>query len=262
MMDALFFATLVLFLVAVVLQFMGQAFKKDMLLEAAFTISLIGTAALTGYIVWRGIVAQRIPLSNQFGFATAFAWGIALLHIFLRRRFKEVAMSTAILPAIFLVLSYAALQPRDIRDLMPALRSAWFGLHIGTAVFSYAAFVGAGSLAVLFLVREKKGQNLEKQADLDYLIYRLIAFGFLMLTVVILSGAIWAEAAWSSFWSWDPKETWALITWIVYAIYLHQRLRAGRSAHALAWFAVIAVIVVAFTFVGVNTLLPGLHSYG
>ena len=84
----------------------------------------------------------------------------------------------------------------------------------------------------------------------------------LLLTVVILSGAIWAEQAWSSFWTWDPKETWALITWILYAIYLHLRLRRKMSGKVMAWFVVIAVPVVLFTFVGVNSLMPGMHSYG
>lgn len=95
----------------------------------------------------------------------------------------------------------------------------------------------------------------------DYMIYRLICLGFLLLTVVILSGAIWAEQAWSRWWSWDPKETWALITWILYAIFLHQRIRMKWQGKRMAWFAIIAVICVLFTFAGVNKLLPGLHSY-
>ena len=95
----------------------------------------------------------------------------------------------------------------------------------------------------------------------DYMIYRLICLGFLLLTVVILSGAIWAEQAWSRWWSWDPKETWALITWIIYAIYLHQRMRKGWQGKRMAVFAIVAFISVIFTFVGVNTLMSGLHSY-
>ena len=97
---------------------------------------------------------------------------------------------------------------------------------------------------------------------MDYMSYRMIAFGFLMLTITILTGALWAEQAWSSFWTWDPKEVWALITWIIYAVYLHLRLRSKKSGIKMAWFALIAVPVVLFTFAGVNTLIPGLHSYG
>ena len=114
----------------------------------------------------------------------------------------------------------------------------------------------------MYLLREKKGEEAGKLLQMDYLSYRLIAFGFLMLTVVILSGCVWAEQAWSSFWSWDPKETWALISWIFYAIYLHQRLRKNWQGRRTAWYAIIAVGFVIFTFIGVNTLLSGLHSYG
>ena len=99
---------------------------------------------------------------------------------------------------------------------------------------------------------------------MDYLSYRMVAFGFLFLTVVILSGAIWAEQAWSAFWTWDPKEVWALITWIIYAVYLHLHLRSrGKDNRSfLAWYLVIAVPVVFFTFAGVNTFMHGLHTYG
>ena len=168
----------------------------------------------------------------------------------------------AAMPMAFLILSYAALQPREITELMPALKSAWFGLHIGSAVFAYASFVLAGCAGVRYLMLSRKDGVENQLMQIDFLCYRLVALGFLLLTVVILSGAIWAEQAWSAFWTWDPKETWALITWILYAIYLHLRLRRKLSSKVMAWIVVIAVPVVLFTFVGVNTLLPGLHSYG
>ncbi|MBQ7137523.1 MAG: cytochrome c biogenesis protein CcsA [Clostridia bacterium] len=163
------------------------------------------------------------------------------------------------MPLAFLVLSYAAFQPMEIKELMPALRSTWFALHIGSAAFSYAAFAISGGLGVHYLLQMKKGHT-EKESRMvqtDYMIYRLICLGFLLLTVVILSGAIWAEQAWSRWWSWDPKETWALITWILYAIFLHQRIRMKWQGKRMAWFAIIAVICVLFTFAGVNKLLPG-----
>jgi len=163
----------------------------------------------------------------------------------------------------FLVLSYAAFQPMEIKELMPALRSTWFALHIGSATFSYASFAIAGCMGARYLLMLRKGHDEQemRMKQTDYMSYRLISLGFLLLTVVILSGAIWAEQAWSRWWSWDPKETWALITWILYAIYLHQRMRMKWQGKRMAWFAVIAVFCVLFTFAGVNKLLPGLHSY-
>lgn len=261
MLNVLFFGPLVLFLAATVMQFVAVIFKKSAVERAAWLVNLAGLALLTAYLVARGIIAKRLPLSNQFEFATAMAWGVAVVHVFLRVRLGQKWVSTVALPASFLVLSYAALLPREINEIMPALKSAWFGLHIGSAVFSYAAFLVAGCIGVRYLVQAKKGADEDALFQLDHLGYRLIAFGFLLLTVVILSGCIWAEQAWSTFWSWDPKETWALITWIIYAIYLHQRLRKQWRGKRMAIFAIVAVVCVLFTFIGVNQLLPGLHSY-
>ena len=261
MLNTLFFAGLILYFAAALLELVGLVFKKNFITKAAWWLFVAGAVCNTVYLVCRGYIAKRLPLSNQFEFATAFAWGIAVMLIALQAKSRAQWIRAAAIPMAFLVLSYAALQPKEITDLMPALRSTWFGLHIGSAVFSYAAFVLAGCGGVRYLLLEKKGRSSELM-QLDFLCYRLVALGFLLLTVVILSGAIWAEQAWSAFWTWDPKETWALITWILYAIYLHLRLRKKLSGKIMAWFVVISVPVVLFTFVGVNTLLPGLHSYG
>ncbi len=263
MMNALFFSSIVLYFLASVLQFIAIIFKKDKLQQVAWYGTLIGFVLHTAYILWRGIVAGRIPMSNQFEFATMLAWGCIVLCIFLRWRHQAAWVVSIAVPVAFLVNSYAALLPRDINELMPALKSAWFTLHIGAAVFSYASFALAGCGGVRYLLMMRKNPDEETPAlkQLDHFCYRLIAFGFLLLTVVILSGCVWAEQAWSTFWSWDPKETWALITWIIYAIYLHQRLRKSWRGKRMAWFALIALICVLFTFVGVNMLLPGLHAY-
>ena len=260
MLNAIFFAALVLYFAATLLELGGMVFKKEKVTRVAWWLFVAGTLCNTAYLVARGVVAQRLPLSNQFEFATAFAWGIAVMLIAMQLKSRAQWIRAAAMPMVFLILSYAALQPREITELMPALKSAWFGLHIGSAVFSYAAFVLAGCGGLRWLLQEKKAGK-AALAQLDFLCYRLVALGFLLLTVVILSGAIWAEQAWSRWWSWDPKETWALITWILYAIFLHQRIRMKWQGKRMAWFAIIAVICVLFTFAGVNKLLPGLHSY-
>jgi cytochrome c-type biogenesis protein CcsB len=262
-MRILFFAALAVYFASVILQFTGTAFKKEKLLRGAWFVFLAAFALHTAFIIVRGVVAKRLPLSNQFEFANAFAWGVALLLIVMRGRLKNDWLSVVAMPATLLVMVYASLQPMEIKDLMPALRSAWFGVHIGSAVVSYAAFVIAGSIGLRYLLAAKKANTDQKALDqMDYFSYRMVAFGFLFLTVVILSGAIWAEQAWSAFWTWDPKEVWALITWIIYAVYLHLRLRMKRKGAVMAWFLVIAVPVVFFTFAGVNTLMHGMHTYG
>ena len=262
-MQILFFIALFAYFAATVLQFVGVAMKKTMLSRAARVILLAGFVLHTAFTVWRGIAAGHIPLANQFEFASGFAWAAVVIGFVLYRRLLQEWPMTAAMPVAFLMLSYAAFQPMEIKELMPALRSAWFALHIGSAIFSYASFAIAGGLGVSYLLQLHNGKNEadERLTQTDYMIYRLISLGFLLLTVVIFSGAIWAEQAWSAWWSWDPKETWALITWIFYAIVLHQRMRKGWRGKRIAWMAVIAVILVLFTFAGVNLLLPGLHSY-
>ena len=187
-------------------------------------------------------------------------WGLLVV---LGAHYKAPWMAVAAMPMAFLILSYAVLQPREVTELMPALRSAWFGFHIGSAVFSYSAFMLAGATGLRYILMERKRDaDAAKLRRMDHLSYRLVALGLFLLTVTILTGAIWAEQAWSSFWTWDPKEVWALITWILYAVYLHLRLRKKYSGRAMAWYVIIAIPVVLFTFAGVNTIMPGLHSYG
>ena len=263
-MNVLFFGSLVLYFAAMALQFAAVAFRKEKLGKAAWIVFLAAFAAQTAYIIVRGVVARRLPLSNQFEFATAFAWGVALMLLVLRTRMKAEWLSAIALPMIFFILSFAALQPREITDLMPALRSGWFGFHIGSAVISYSAFIVAGCIGLRYILLSRKNREEDsfKLQQMDWLSYRLVALGVLMLTVTILSGAIWAEQAWSAFWTWDPKEVWALITWIIYVVYLHLRLRSRKQGLVMAWYVLIAVPVVMFTFAGVNTLMSGLHSYG
>ncbi len=263
-MNVLFFGSLVIYFLAMSLQFAALAFRKEKLVKAAWILFLAAFAAHTLYIIIRGIAAKRLPLSNQFEFATAFAWGVALLLLILRTRMKADWLSVIALPMTFLILSFAAMQPREITDLMPALRSGWFGFHIGSAVISYSAFIIAGCIGLRYILLHKKGgeDDALRLKQMDWLSYRLVALGLLMLTVTILTGAIWAEQAWSAFWTWDPKEVWALITWIIYIVYLHLRLRSRKEGLMMAWYVVIAVPVVLFTFAGVNTLMSGMHSYG
>lgn len=262
-MSILFFASLIVYFAAAMVQFIGVSMKKAGLTRAARLLFMVGFALHSGYSIWRGIVAGRVPLANQFEFASGFAWAIVVLGFGLYRKGKAEWTMTAAMPASFLVLSYAAFQPMEIKDLMPALRSTWFVLHIGSAAFSYAAFAISAGLSVgyLLMLRKGKDDSDSRLKQLDYLGYRMVCLGFLLLTVVIFSGAIWAEQAWSSWWSWDPKETWALITWIFYAIYLHQRMRRKWQGKRMAWLSIVAFILVIFTFAGVNLLLPGLHSY-
>jgi cytochrome c-type biogenesis protein CcsB len=183
------------------------------------------------------------------------------------KRFKFPVLGAFASPVTFLVIGYAAMQSKEIHELMPALKSYWLGFHVSSAIISYGAFGVSFVLAMIYLMRDKMkehgfmDEHIPSKEKLDLLSYRSVALGLLFLTITIISGAIWADRAWGSYWSWDPKETWSLITWLIYAVYLHLRLRKGWSGRTAAIFAVIGFICVIFTYIGVNTFLPGMHSY-
>jgi len=142
----------------------------------------------------------------------------------------------------------------EATPLMPALKSPWLTIHVLTAAVAYACFALATGLAIIQLTRAETKIT-------DGIIYRIVAGGFVMLSLTIVFGAVWAEQAWGSYWSWDPKETWALITWIIYALYLHLHKRLGWKGKTASIMVIAGFVLVLFTFFGVNYLLSGLHSY-
>ena len=264
-MEELFFTIAFIgYIIAALGFFIYVVNPKDGLGKFSVWISLSGFVLHTIALIFRTIEGGRLPFSNQFEFATSFVWGIVLCYLVVHYYYKFTAIGAFVMPLAFLVMGYASMLPKDIKPLMPALQSRWLVLHVGTAVLSYGAFAVACGLAIIYLLNSKKsqGKSILPDADAcDYLSYRVIGFGYLMLTIVILSGAIWAQQAWSRYWGWDPKETWSLITWLIYSVYLHLRYHRGWRGKPTAWFAIIGFICVVFTFVGVNVLLPGLHSY-
>ena len=239
---------------------------------SAMYIGVAGLFSHTLAILLRTIEAGRMPLSNQFEFANVFVWGIVLCYLFLEVRYKlrYQIFGVFVMPLALIVMGYALTLNREILPLMPALQSWWLTFHVGTAIFAYGSFTIACGVAIMYLYRANKEENnkmnfitsrFPRLAILDDFIYKTVAFGFLFQTLVIITGAVWAEQAWGRYWGWDPKETWSLITWFIYAVYLHARFTRGWAGKKSAWFAVIGFICVLFTYIGVNILLPGLHSY-
>lgn len=225
-----------------------------------------GLVLHTVAILLRWVIASRPPFSNQYEFAFTFSWGIALVFIVMMYIYKINNLGIFITPVLLLVATYSLFLSKEIQPLMPALRSNWLFFHVFTAVLGYGAFAVAFGLGILFIMKniiEKRYTQIKKisREDLDYLIYRINSFGFLFLTITIITGAIWAQKAWTRYWAWDPKETWSLVTWIIYAVFLHIRISRGVRGNKLAWFSIIGFVSVMFTYVGVNYVLPSLHSY-
>jgi len=202
------------------------------------------------------------------------AAGIALLYLLWERKLQSRVIGAFVLPFAFAFNAYASLAPgisAKIDPLIPALQSNWLHAHVITCFLSYAAFALSCAVSIIYLVKLRKKSKREKGEgmtglfpaleSLDELIYRTIAVGFPLLTVGIVTGAAWADYAWGSYWSWDPKETWSLITWFVYAIFLHARVTRDWRGRRTAILSIIGFVAVIFTYFGVNYLLSGLHSY-
>ena len=265
--NTLFTAAMILYFAAMILFFVFFAMRKEKAGKIAGILLSAGFVFHTAALICRGIGAGRLPLTNQYEFATSFAWGICLVSLIFIWRFHFRALGTFATPVIFVIIGYAAMQSKEVRELMPALRSNWLAFHVSSAIVSYGAFGVSFAVSLIFLIRERMRDNrfweehIPTREKLDMISYRAVSLGLLFLTFVIVTGAIWAERAWGSYWSWDPKETWSLVTWIIYALYLHLRIARGWKGKSAAVFAVIGFICVIFTYIGVNTLLPGIHSY-
>lgn len=265
--STIFNIAVAMYLISMVLYFIFFTVKNEKMGNYATQIIKLAFLFHTLALVARTIGAGRVPLTNQYEFATSFAWGIALCFIFFEKKYDFRAMGTFVTPLIFIIIGYAAMQNKGVRPLMPALQSNWLTIHVATAVISYGSFGVACGVSGMYLLREKFSKDeffvkhIPSLEKLDIISYRTISLGYLFLTIVMVTGAIWAERAWGRYWAWDPKETWSFITWVIYSIYLHARIVKGWKGRRAALFSVIGFICVLFTYIGVNTLLPSIHSY-
>ena len=217
---------------------------------------------LTVSLVARTTVTGHAPFANQHEFAVAFGWGILLAWVWFEARYHIRALALLILPITFVMLLYASNLDAEVAPLVPALQnSLLLTLHVIAAVVAYgAAAVGFGA-AVLYLLRPHlRLRGLPSAELLDEIGYRSTVLTFPLLTIMIILGSVWAEIAWGRYWSWDPKETAALVTWLIYGGYLHARVVRDWRGKPAAWLLVIAFIAVLFTFLG-NHFFGGLHTY-
>lgn len=212
-----------------------------------------------------------IPLSNMYESLIFFSWTIIFIYLILEFLYKQKTIGVFVTPFAFLFMALTSIIPgvnERINPLVPALKSPWLAIHVITCFIGYAAFAVAFWFSILYLIKEKRQKNTTSQLRflpstklLDEINYRSILIGFPMLTLGIVTGAAWANYAWGSYWSWDPKETWSLITWFIYAAFLHARLTRGWSGRKTALLSIIGFAAVIFTYFGVNYFISGLHSY-
>ena len=210
-----------------------------------------------------------LPLSNMYESLVFFSWSTVFLYYCLNKRYRYEAFGLvasglgAALLATPLVLGIS----RRIKPLVPALQSNWLAIHVITCFFGYAAFAFAFALSLAYLIQRRREERdggvkwLPSSAIIEDGTYRMVLVGFVFLTLGIITGAAWAYYAWGSYWSWDPKETWSLITWFIYAGWLHAHLMRGWRGRKTAILSIVGFAAVIFTYFGVNYLLSGLHSY-
>lgn len=269
-MDLVYTATLTLYLLATAAYLAYLIKPSELAGHIARWLVYGGFAIHLTFTLMRAFAAGHTPITNLHESLSFFALCIIGTFIVFERKYRLSILGSFVIPVALLIILASVMRPSTIVPLNPALKSQWFAVHTIMAFLGYAMFTIAFGAAVMYLIQQYLLKNrklgalyhkLPSLETLDEINYRCLTFGFPLLTFAIISGAIWAETAWGTYWSWDPKETWSLITWFVYAALLHGRLTTGWRGRKAAIFAIIGFMVLIFTFLGVNLLLPGLHSY-
>ena len=217
---------------------------------------------LTACLVFRTIGTGHGPFTNQYEFSVAFGWGMIAAYVYFEHRYHIRTIALLILPITAALLLYAMSVGATANPLVPALQNnLLLTIHVAVAIVAYGAFSVSFAAAVLYLVQPPEGKpGLPKLALLDEMGYRAVIIGFPLLTMTVILGAVWAEIAWGSYWSWDPKETASLLTWLVYGAYLHARVARGWVGRRAAWLLIAGFASVLLCFFG-NLFFGGLHSY-
>lgn len=211
--------------------------------------------------------AGHIPVSNLYEVFILFMIITGLMYLYYERKFAMQKLGAFVYALLCVLVGFVLWYSmkrgaHEIQPLIPALQSWWMKIHVPANFIGYGAFCMAAAFGVAELLALRGSKFFPDAAQIEEAMYKAIAVGFLFFTIATILGAFWAADAWGRYWSWDPKETWAFIVWLNYAIWLHMRLVAGWRGKVLAWWAIIGLFITAFAFVGVNMFLTGQHSYG
>jgi cytochrome c-type biogenesis protein CcsB len=217
---------------------------------------------LTASLIFRAIASGHGPFANMYEFSIAFAWGILGAYGWFERRYHQRLLGLFALPVALALMIYAWTIPATIEPLVPALQNnLLLTVHVAVAIIAYGSFTIAFAASLLYLVQPEGGRwGLPKPEVLDEIGYRAVIVGFPFQTLTVILGAVWADVAWGSYWSWDPKETASLVTWLIYGAYLHARVVRGWRGNRAAWLLILGFAATLFTYFG-NLFFGGLHSY-
>jgi len=232
---------------------------------------VLGFIFLLAGVILRGISAHRVPWGNMYEFSITGALAFTGAYIFAHWKYKIRWLGLPVAISVLLTLGTAiTILYRPSAPLVPALKSTWLAIHVSAAIISGGVFLLANCIAATYLILDRYESTsgrppwalkLPSLEVLDQLTYRLVAFVFPLWTFAVIAGAIWAESAWGRYWGWDPKETWAFITWVAYAAYLHARVTIGWRGRKAAWLCLFAGSTFLFNYVYVNIWGSGRHTY-
>ncbi len=271
----LFVLAIFIYLFSSILYFVNFINRNKLTARIAVWSAFAGLICHTLALILRTAASYRMgigqpPFTNLYSSMVFFSWSIVLIYLIFEKKYNYQALGVFIMPIAFLILAATNLISNEIEPLVPALQSNWLLIHVVTCFFGYSAFAVAFGISVVYLIKhhyEEIGYQgglisfLPSSTILDDLEYKAVAVGFPFLTLGIITGAAWAHYAWGSYWSWDPKETWSLITWFVYAAFLHARFTVGWKGKKTAVLCILGFLFVLMTYFGVSFLLGGLHSY-
>lgn len=280
----LFNVTTGAYFVAMVLYIIYIASKSEHIALTATLTAAAGFIAQTGGLGLRwyesyqilGAEYGRAPLTNLYESVVFFAWSILFIYLIFDWKYKYRSVGAFVMPVAVGSMLWAQMDLHSgIDPLLPALQSNWLTYHVITCFLGYAGFAVAFGVSTMYLLKigkEERHQGSEPMGGilgqfpptrvLDDLNYKAIMVGFPLMTLGIVTGAAWANYAWGTYWSWDPKETWSLIVWFIYAAFLHARITRGWAGRRAAWLSILGFIATVFCYLGVNLVLSGLHSYG
>ncbi|CAB4329882.1 MAG: c-type cytochrome biogenesis protein CcsB [Actinobacteria bacterium] len=245
--------------------------RTEKVARIATAMMILGFLLLVAGVVARGISAGRVPWGNMYEFSITGAMAFSGAYLAALRKYDLRWLGLLVSISVLLTLGTAvAVLYRPSAPLVPALKSTWLIIHVSAAIISGGVFLLANTIAAAYLyldAMESRGERtawakrLPSLEVLDQLSYRLVAFVFPLWTFAVIAGAIWAESAWGRYWGWDPKETWAFITWVAYAAYLHARVTIGWRGRKAAWLCLFAGSTFLFNYVYVNIWGTGKHTY-
>jgi cytochrome c-type biogenesis protein CcsB len=248
-------------------------FRKENRMRYALNIAFAGLLVHSVAIALRWIETGYGPYVNMYDVLSKLSWFCVLIFIIVQQKYPKIkSAGFAVMPVTFLIMGIGMTYSRDVVVEPTSLHSYWLIVHVVFANLAFGSILVAVGIAAMYILSERRMHRTENVEDtsfydklpslnvMDDLMYRFVASGLLFLTIMIASGAIWANQTWGRYWGWDPTETWSLVTWFMYGICLHLRMNAGWSGRRIAWFIIFSIIILAFSLFGVGYVYSGLHT--